>query len=89
MSQAISTQLQMQVAELEAAILSAHPSMPMLLQQIHRAVKADPEQVTLLTEEQIGVIVNGLSKQTQTFIATSLATKKTGKSIKSIGISDL
>ncbi len=82
-------QLKMQVAELEQAILSAHPTLPVLLQQIHRAIKADPEQVTLLSEEEIGVIVNGLSKQTATEIATSISTKRTGKSIKSIGIADL
>lgn len=81
--------LSMKVAEIQEAILSAHPSLPLLLQQIHRNLKADPEQVTLLTEEQIGVIVNGLSKQTQTSIATSVGTKKTGKAIKSIGLSDL
>ena len=85
----LSFQLQAQVAELEAAILSAHPSLPTLLQTIHRNLKADPEQVTLLSEEQIGVIVNGLSRQTQTQIATSVGTGKKGKSIKSIGISDL
>ena len=83
------SQIQMQIAELEQAILSAHPTLPTLLQQIHRSIKADPEQVTLLTEEQIGVIVNGLSKQTQTQIATSISSGKKGKTIKSIGISDL
>lgn len=78
-----------QIASLQSALLSAHPSMPVLLREIHKVLKADPEVVTLLNEEEVGVIVNGLSKQTQTTIATSLATKKTGKSIKSIGLADL
>jgi hypothetical protein len=82
-------QIQMQIAELESALLQAHPSMPVLLQQIHRAIKADPEQVTLLSEQEIGVIVNGLSRQTQTQIATSISTGKKGKAIKSIGLDDL
>ena len=78
-----------QITALQSALLNAHPTMPVLLREIHKVLKADPEVVTLLNEEQIGVIVNGLSKQTQTTIATSLATKKTGKSIKSIGLADL
>ena len=83
------SQIQMQVAELQAALLSAHPTLPTLLQQIHAALKADPENVTLLSEEEISVIIQGLSKQTQTAIATSVATKKSGKALKSIGVADL
>lgn len=88
-----SNQLSFEIAEaitdLESKLLSQHPEMPHLLRKIHQTLKANPECVTLLSEEQIGVIVNGLSRQTQTTIATSLATGKKGKSIKSIGISDL
>ena len=76
------------IEDLKDKLLSQHPEMPILLRKIHQTLKADPDVVTLLSEEQIGVIVNGLSKQTQTTIATSL-TKGKGKSIKSIGISDL
>jgi hypothetical protein len=82
-------QLEAQITELQSAILSAHPSLPILLQTIHRNLKADPELVTLLSDEQIGVIVNGLSRQTQTQIATSISTGKKGKSIKSLGLDDL
>lgn len=77
------------IQDLKSKLLSAHPEMPVLLRKIHQTLKADPEVVTLLDEEEIEVIVNGLSKQTQTTIATSLATKRTGKSLKSIGVSDL
>jgi len=89
----LNTSLQFEVAEaiqdLSDKLLSQHPEMPHLLRKIHQTLKANPEVVTLLSEEQIGVIVNGLSKQTQTTIATSLATGKKGKSIKSLGIADL
>lgn len=78
-----------QIETLRNRILEAHPTLPILLREIHKTLKADPEVVTLLTEEEIGVVVNGLSKQTQTTIATSLASGKKGKSIKSIGIADL
>ena len=81
--------VQEQIENLKAALLAAHPTMPILLREIHKTLKADPEVVTLLTEDEIGVIVNGLSSQTQTTIATSLASGKKGKSIKSIGVADL
>lgn len=81
--------VQEQIENLKNALLSAHPTMPILLREIHKTLKADPEVVTLLSEEDIGVIVKGLSKQTQTTIATSLASGKKGKSIKSIGVADL
>lgn len=76
------------IASLQNSLLSQHPEMPILLRKIHQQLKADPDIVTLLTEEEIGVIVNGLSKQTNTVIATSISKSKT-KSIKSIGLSDL
>lgn len=81
-------QLKESVLNLQEALLTAHPQMPTLLRQIHAQLKADPTNVTLLSEEEIGVVVSGLKKQTQTTIATSLSKSKT-KSIKSIGIGDL
>lgn len=83
------TQVREAIADLKTKLISAHPEMPILLRKIHQTLKADPEVVTLLDESEIEVIVNGLSRQTQTTIATSLATKKTGKSLKSIGVADL
>lgn len=81
-------QLKESVLSLQSALLAAHPTMPSLLQQIHRKLKEDPEIVTLLSEEDIGIIVSGLMKQTQTTIATTLSKSRT-KTLKSIGISDL
>lgn len=77
------------IISLQDKLLSAHPEMPVLLRKIHQKLKEDPEIVTLLDEEEIGIIVNGLSRQTQTTISTSLATGKKGKSIKSLGLADL
>lgn len=82
-------QIKEAIQDLSTKLLSAHPEMPILLRKIHQHLSKDPEIVTLLTEEEIGVIVDGLSNQTKTSIATSLATGKKGKPIKSIGIADL
>lgn len=84
----IGEQLRESVLSLQSALLSAHPMMPTLLQTIHRQLKADPTLCIILTEEEVGIIVSGLKKQTLTTIATSTSKSKT-KTIKSIGIGDL
>ena len=68
--------IQMQIAELEQCILAAHPRLPVLLKDIHGILKADPTNVTLLTEDEIGILVSGLKRQTATEIMASAAKKK-------------
>jgi len=72
--------LKEKVASLEAALLSAHPTMPALLKEIHSALRAQPENVTLMSEEEISVIVRGLQKQTGTYLAETVSkgSKKPG-----------
>ncbi len=67
------------ITTLKDAILNAHPTMPVLLQEIHRNLKNDPALVTLLKEEVIAAIVSGLEKQTNTFIAGTLTKSSTAK----------
>lgn len=82
-------QLREKVATLQNALLTAHPSMPVLLRDIHNHLKQDEEIVTLLSEEEIGIIVNGLMKQTQTVIIAATMKKGTGKSLKKVTLDDL
>lgn len=56
-------ELKEKVASLESMLINAHPEMPLLLRKIHTQLQGDPELVTLLTEEEIGLIVRGLSVQ--------------------------
>ena len=84
----IADQIKEKVLALQEALLSQHPTMPSLLRDIHTNLKANPDVVTLLTEEEVGVIVNGLKRQTATEIATAALKTKT-KSVKSISLSDL
>jgi len=67
----------MKLAELKAAIHAKHPTMPMLLQDIHRALKAQPDQVILLKEEEIATIIDGLELQTQTSLGSNLVKQAT------------
>lgn len=84
----LSDQIKEKVLALQDALLSQHPTMPGLLQDIWKTLKANPEQATLLEEEDIGVIVNGLKRQTQTEIATAALKTKT-KPIKQLSLADL
>ena len=79
------TDFQMKLAELQSAIHAKHPTMPMLLQDIHRSLKAQPEQVILLKEEEISIIIDGLELQTQTSLGTNLV-KQATKAGKTTGL---
>ena len=82
-------ELKEKVADLSQQLLSKHPRMPILLREIHTALRAQPENVTLLSEEEIGVIISGLKIQTQTeFAAAALkptGTKAAVNKIKNLG----
>ncbi len=71
-------QIREKLALLEQQLLSATPNMPVLLREIHKNLKADPDIVTLLSEEECSILVRGLKKQTATEIATK-ATKTKAK----------
>lgn len=75
-------QIQSNISELQQALLSSHPLIPSLLKRIHDAIKADPDCVTLLQPEEVGVIVNGLERQTGIYIADSITSKGKGASLK-------
>jgi hypothetical protein len=81
--------ISIKIQELYDAVQSTLPNMPTLLREIHSNLKQDPEIVTLLTPEQISIIVSGLSKQTQTTITTSILTGSKGKSLKKISVDDI
>lgn len=86
----IATQIKEKILSLQTALLEQHPIMPALLRDIHSNLKANPDVVTLLTEEEICIIVNGLERQTNTFIAASVvASKSKTKSAKNITLEDL
>ena len=53
-------ELSNKVTELSEALLSRHPRMPLLLQEIWQTLRQYPEQVTLLSEEQIAQVISCL-----------------------------
>lgn len=85
---ALTHDLQFKIEELQQSILTAHPRMPILLKDIHTALKNDPATVTLLSEEEISVIVSGLKQQTKIQISQA-ALKSTKKSLSKVTADDL
>lgn len=77
------------IAALDNALKTAHPSMPNLLRDILIKLKNDPEVVTLLKEEEIGLLVKSAIKHTGTTIATAALKSTKGKSARSITLEDL
>jgi len=75
----VNFEIKSKLDELQAALLASHPTIPTLLRDIHRTLKAQPEQVTLLTDEELNIVVRGLEKQTNSYIAAAVtkATKST------------
>lgn len=83
-------QVRENIAKLQEALLTAHPTMPILLQQIHRQLKDDPALVTVISEEEIGVIVSGLSTHTGVLLQAAEKAKGSKKgSLKNLGLDDI
>lgn len=83
-------QLKEKVSELQETLLDKHPRMPQLLQEIWKALRDQPENVTLMTEEEIQIVVNGLKQQTGVEFAAAAvkgtAAKSAVSKIKQLGL---
>lgn len=77
------------LAQLEEALLSATPNMPTILRDIHRNLKADPDIVTILSEQECSILVQGLKKVTATEIASTVSAKKPKKALSKMTLADL
>lgn len=87
----VNLEIQTKLEALQDALLNAHPQMPTLLRDIHQTLKAQPEQVTLMTEDQIHLIIQGLEKQTGTYLSQVVAkqAKKSAKAALKADLDDL
>ena len=73
------------LAALNTALLEKHPRMPSLLREIHQALKKQPENVTLFTEEDMATIFKALETHTNTFLVDSItATAKKSSATKAL-----
>ena len=72
-------EVQEKLASLEKALLEKTPNMSSLLREIHKKLKNDPDIVTVLSDEECKILVDGLKDQTKVNIATQSLTKRSGK----------
>ena len=85
----VADQLREQIMQLQSALVASNPVMPTMLRTIHKALAADKDIVTLLTPEEIGIVVSGLMKQTNTIIAAGIVKGSGKKSGKNMTVDDL
>lgn len=68
-------QIREQLANVENALLTAHPRLPNLLQDIWYKLQSDNETVTLMTDEDVATLVRGLKYQTGVELVKTVKTK--------------
>lgn len=73
---------------LEQQLNEKLPGITTALRDIHTKLKKDPEVVTLLSEEDIGILIRGLKKQVATELVTT-SLKKAPKQVKKVSLDDL
>lgn len=82
-------ELQEKLASLSASLEASLPIRE-VLRDIHTNLKQDPDNATLLSEDEVAIIVAGLKKQTNTEITTSaIKGSKNTKKLKSLTVADL
>lgn len=64
--------------ELEDKLNNRVDNFPYLLRDIHQHLRRDPEIVTVLSDEEIGLIIRGIKTMTGTVLGTTATAKKTG-----------
>lgn len=86
----IAQQVQEKLLTLQGMIHNAHPQMPSLLREIHTTLKNDPEVVTLLSDDDLAILVSSLQVQTNTSLAASVVkASKSTKGLKNITLDQL
>lgn len=87
-------QMAQKIADLQTALQTRAPGYERLLHEIHVGMQKDPDVVHLLTDEQVGVVVAGLSKKKNVVIAEpdKIAKKRTlanGKPLSEATLDDI
>lgn len=82
--------LKMQLAELEQALTEKLPEFRTILRDIHSKLRQDPDVVTAMSEEEIGILVDGLIHHANVEVITPGKVKAAKKAAKvPVSASDL
>lgn len=85
----LAEQVKEKILEVENILNNNQPGLPNLLKTIHTILKKDPEVVTLLSEEECNVIVEGLKEHTKVEIAAKAMKSTPRKALKQTTLEDL
>lgn len=85
----IDFRIQEKLIELQNHFDDNHPEMRTALKAIHVIINKDPEQATLLTDEELSVIVRAQASISKTEISTKQLKKAPKKALKNTTIDDL
>ena len=84
-----SYEIKEKLARLEEMLVNQNEGIATVLRDIHTQVKKDPELVTILSEEEVSILVRGLKKQTATEIAVATVKKSPKKAMSKMTVDDL
>ena len=84
-------ELAAKLQELEQALLAEHPQMPTLLRQIHAGLLQNPAAIHSLNDDQIALVIKGLTQYTNTEIVASTKPKASAakKALSKVTADDL
>lgn len=87
----LNLEIKTKLMDLQTALLENHPTMPTILRDIHKTLKAQPDNVTLMSEEEIQLVTKGLEKQTNSLLAAAVMkpSKAKKESLKNVTTDDL
>lgn len=78
------------ITQLDSLLKQEHPGYPSLLKDIHTTLSKQPDNVTLLADEEVAVIVSAAIRQAGIQISAKAAKKKTtAASLKGITLEDI
>jgi hypothetical protein len=77
------------ILSLQGIMIAETPKLPVVLGEIKRILLKNPEVATLLTEEEIGKLVAGLSARAGEKLAEAVVKSTRAKSIKGATVDDL
>lgn len=85
----IQEQIKDNLSQMQTILETRAPGLPTLLQTIHRQLKQDPAIVTLLTDSECAILVEGLKEHTAVELACSAMKSKPKKALKATTVDDL
>ena len=85
----LADQVKENLFKMEECLNDRIPGLPTLLRTIHTQLKKDPEVVTLLSDEECNILVEGLKEHTKIELAAKAIKAKPKTALKSTTLADL